>query len=195
MIINGIDFEIVFNIKKIKKIYIRIKKIENKYYLIINASKKLKEKELKELIERNPKVIARLLKNVESTNLISNDEILIFGKKYKKEESKKLIEEGYQEIISLFNKYKIIFNKKDVLLKFRKMKSRWGVCHITKNYISLTSYLIHVPMELIEYVIIHEFCHFKYHNHSKSFYLYVSKYCPDYKKRVKELKSYTSLLI
>ena len=28
MIINGIDFEIVFNIKKIKRIYIRIKKIE-----------------------------------------------------------------------------------------------------------------------------------------------------------------------
>ena len=195
MIINGIDFEIVFNIKKIKRIYIRIKKIENKYYLIINANKKLKEKELKELIDRNPKVIDRLLKNVESTNLISNDEILILGKKYKKEESKKIIEEGYQEIINLFNKYKIIFNKNDVLLKFRKMKSRWGVCHITKNYISLTSYLIHVPMELIEYVIIHEFCHFKYHNHSKSFYSYVSEYCPDYKKRVKELKSYTSLLI
>lgn len=195
MVINGIDFKIILNIKKIKRIYIRIKKIDKQYYLIINSYKKLSEKELNELINNNPKVFERLIKNIEVNNLVSDDEILILGKKYNKENCDKVIEEGYKEIGRLFDKYKFIFNKYNVTLKYRKMKSRWGVCHITKNYISLTSYLIHIPIHLVEYVIIHEFCHFKYPNHSKSFYLYVSKYCPDYKKRVKQLKSYTSFLI
>ena len=94
----------------------------------------------------------------------------------------------------MFNYYKKVFNKNNTVLKFRKMKSRWGVCHITKNYINLSTYLIHVPIHLIEYVIIHEFCHFKYANHSKSFYTEVEKYCHDYKKRVKELKSFSYVL-
>ena len=74
------------------------------------------------------------------------------------------------------------------------MRSRWGVCHITKNYINLSTHLIHLPIKLIEYVIIHEFCHFKHPNHNKEFYDEVKKYCPDYKDRVKELKSFSHIL-
>ena len=90
--------------------------------------------------------------------------------------------------------YKKIFNKKNTVLKFRRMKTRWGVCHITKNYINLSSFLIHVPLNLVEYVIIHEFCHFKFPNHNQSFYNEVKKYCPDYKTRIKELKSFSYVL-
>lgn len=192
MIISGIDFNIIVNVKKIKKIYVRVKLIDNKYYLIINANRKLSHKQIEELVASNPKVIERL---VASTNeiKIDDDKILILGTLYPKDSSDKLIEEAYNKIISLYNYYQNIFNKKNTILKFRKMKTRWGVCHITKNYISLTSYLIHVPIHLIEYVIIHEFCHFSYPNHSKQFYKCVSNYCPDYKKRVKELKSFSFL--
>lgn len=193
MIINGIDFEVVVTVKKIKKIYVRVKIINNKYYLLINSFKKLSTSQVKELIDKNPKIIERLINNIK-VNPLTEDEILILGKKYLKNQSNDKIKEAMNQIIEMFDYYKKIFNKKNTVLKFRKMKTRWGVCHITKNYINLSSFLIHVPLNLVEYVIIHEFCHFKFPNHNQSFYNEVKKYCPDYKTRIKELKSFSYVL-
>ena len=53
--------------------------------------------------------------------------------------------------------------------------------------------IVHLPGELIDYIITHEFCHFKVHNHSKDFYDEVIKYCPDYKKCIKKLKEFAPL--
>lgn len=193
MIINGIDFEVIINVKKIKRIYLNIKLIDNKYYMTINSYKKLSDLEIQKLIEKNPKVFERLILSANKIK-INSDQIMILGKQFKRENSEKLIEEAYNKIISLYNKYQIIFNRNNTTLKFRKMKTRWGVCHINKNYICLTSYLVHVPLELVEYVIIHEFCHFQYPNHSKQFYKCVSKYCSDYKNRIKQLKNFSFLM-
>ena len=73
-------------------------------------------------------------------------------------------------------------------LKFRKMKTRWGVCYTKKNSISISSYLIHYPFECLEYIIVHELTHFIVPNHSKRFYNIVSSNMPDYKKAVEKLK-------
>ena len=35
--------------------------------------------------------------------------------------------------------------------------------------------------EIIEYIILHEFCHLKYKNHSRYFYNLIAKYIPNYK--------------
>ena len=75
------------------------------------------------------------------------------------------------------------------------MKTRWGVCFITKDYITLTKATINIPLRLTEYIIIHEFCHFKYPNHSKQFYEYVKIYCPDYKERKKLVTDLYDLII
>ena len=196
MIINGIEFEIIVNVKRIKRIYMRIKIIDNKYYFVINSYKRLSKKEIDDLIFRNEEGIKKLINKINvNNNSLDEKQFMIFGNTYSKEEiNEKIIEDSYNEIIKLYNKYQIIFNRPNTNLKFRKMKSRWGVCNITKNYITLTKHLIHIPIPLIEYIIIHEFCHFKHPNHSKKFYDYVSKYCADYKKRVKELKKFSYVL-
>lgn len=193
MIINNIDFEIIQNVKKIKKIYVRLKNINNKNCIVINTYKKLSVKEINDLINRNKQTMDKLIKNMK-VNPLKDNEVLILGKVYDKKDYKQLFEYSINEITKMFNNYKTIFNKHNTLLKFRKMKTRWGVCHITKNYINLSTYLIHIPLEIIEYVIIHEFCHFKHPNHSKQFYIEVSKYCPNYKEMVKELKKYSYVM-
>ena len=35
--------------------------------------------------------------------------------------------------------------------------------------------------EIIDYIVLHEFCHLKYKSHCKSFWKMIEKYCPNYK--------------
>ena len=44
--------------------------------------------------------------------------------------------------------------------------------------------------ETIEYIIVHEFCHLKYKNHTKSFYNMLKTYMPTYEKYANELKNF-----
>ena len=73
-------------------------------------------------------------------------------------------------------------------LRIRKMKTRWGVNNVTKKIITLNSELLKKRPHLLDYVIIHELCHFYEANHSKNFWRHVSEFYPDYKKARKELK-------
>lgn len=73
-------------------------------------------------------------------------------------------------------------------LKIRTMKTRWGVCNIRDNSVTLNSRLMEYDSTKLDYVIIHELSHFRHFNHSKDFWTLVSKYCPDYKKIRKALR-------
>jgi len=73
-------------------------------------------------------------------------------------------------------------------LKIRKMKTRWGVCNIRDNSVTLNFELIKKDKEYLNYVIIHELSHFIHFDHSKSFWQCVSKYCPNYKEIRKKMK-------
>ena len=48
--------------------------------------------------------------------------------------------------------------------------------------------LIYIDKELIDYVIVHELCHFIEANHSKQFYHEIEKRIPDYRDKEKRLK-------
>ncbi|MEO2236261.1 M48 family metallopeptidase [Thomasclavelia ramosa] len=70
----------------------------------------------------------------------------------------------------------------------KKLKARWGACFSNQNKVCFNLVLVHLEKELIDYVIVHELCHFIQPNHSKLFYQEVQKRLPDYKEREKKLK-------
>ena len=73
-------------------------------------------------------------------------------------------------------------------LKIRKMKTRWGVNNRSTNTITLNTELIKKDVSLIDYVCIHELCHFLEANHSDRFWYQVSLRYPNYKRARKMLR-------
>jgi len=81
-------------------------------------------------------------------------------------------------------------NEKPVNIKFRKAKRRWGSCSI-KNELSFNTSLVQLPLECIEYIIVHELSHIKHKHHKKDFWLHVKRFMPFYKEYEKTLKNYS----
>jgi len=71
----------------------------------------------------------------------------------------------------------------------RTMKKRWGSCS-SKGKIAVSYDLIRLDEVYGEYVIIHELCHLKHHNHSANYYKLLSEVYPGWKKVREELKKY-----
>lgn len=84
--------------------------------------------------------------------------------------------------------YEAKYGKNHPRIVYRKMTSRWGVCHISKNYITMNTRLIHYPIQCLEYVLLHEYVHFKVPNHAKAFYAEIETMMPNYKEAIALLK-------
>ena len=99
-----------------------------------------------------------------------------------------IFNEIVSEIYPIFKKYNISFPK----LRIRNMETRWGSCLAKKGVITLNKQLLEAPRNCIEYVVMHEFCHFIHPNHSKHFYDFLTILMPDWKER-KELLEKTAV--
>jgi len=77
------------------------------------------------------------------------------------------------------------------MITVRKMTHRWGSCS-KRGTITLNIDLIKVPLAFIDYVIVHELCHLKIHNHSPAFYRLLTRSMPDWRQRKQRLESFVS---
>ena len=57
------------------------------------------------------------------------------------------------------------------------MKRQWGSC-ATGGTVTLNPFLVRAPREAIDYVIAHELCHLREHNHSPEFFRLLSRAMP-----------------
>jgi predicted metal-dependent hydrolase len=74
-------------------------------------------------------------------------------------------------------------------LNIRKLTARWGSCS-SSGVITLSYFLIQLPWEFIDYVILHELTHTKYLNHGRNFWVEFNKALPDARNLQKQIKSY-----
>ena len=73
-------------------------------------------------------------------------------------------------------------------IRVRDMRSRWGVCCPAKNRITLALRLASREPDLIDYVMLHEYCHFVWPDHQPHFWALVARYMPDWKERRARLR-------
>lgn len=204
---NGIEIEVVVNRKNNKNIYFRVKE-DLKLY--VNAPIFLSSNSILKLVEENESSILKMYEKVAGR---SQDDGMFeyLGVKYKieiKEDTEEVSFDGetvytpstealdkfYQEkVVEIFTKEVDIAKKcfahlPEFTLKFRKMRTRWGVCNTLKKTVTLNTELLKKDVELLDYVIVHELCHFFEGNHSKNFWALVEQAYPKYKEARKRLR-------
>ncbi len=84
--------------------------------------------------------------------------------------------------------YAAIMGVTPTSVKITSARTRFGSCS-GKNGICFSLYLMQYPEEAIDYVVVHELAHICHHDHSPAFYAEVAKVLPDYKERMKLLKT------
>jgi predicted metal-dependent hydrolase len=75
----------------------------------------------------------------------------------------------------------------------KRLTSRWGSCDNETNII-LNLYLIQLPWELIDYVVIHELTHTRALNHGPDFWNEFEKHLPEAKKLRRQIKQYRPVI-
>ena len=106
-------------------------------------------------------------------------------KRFLDKQCKAVFGEIVAELYPVFQKYGVA----PPTLRIRNMDTRWGSCLPGKGIITLNKRLLEAPRNCIEYVVMHEFCHFIHPNHSKHFYDFLAMLMPDWKERKKVLDS------
>ncbi|MCZ6710093.1 MAG: SprT family zinc-dependent metalloprotease [Gammaproteobacteria bacterium] len=80
------------------------------------------------------------------------------------------------------------------VLRHMFMRSQWGSCSVDGK-ISLNTHLIKAPVTLVDYVILHELCHLRHHNHGKRFYALMSRHMPNWQRRRTQLDRFLPVLL
>lgn len=70
--------------------------------------------------------------------------------------------------------------------EIEKIGKTLGICENQK--IKINTEIVKLHRNLIDYVVLHQYCHLKYKTHAKSFYKLLEKYEPNYKKYDMEIK-------
>jgi predicted metal-dependent hydrolase len=145
-------------------------------------------KELVLKIERSNRLYVRFHENLIEIGIDKN---------YGPEAIRKILYAGYK--IEAGKHFPLVMNKmltehqshgfKPTGLVIRTMKRRWGSCS-SKGLITLSTELIKLSDLYIEYVILHELCHLRHHNHGPLFYKLLSEVFPEWKAVRKELRRY-----
>lgn len=180
--------------KRMKNLYIRVIDKEN---IHIKAGQYFDVMDAKIFIEKKQEWIYTKLNELEKIT-IEDDEFMYFGKIEKKDIYKLYDEDSvnkfYKEkagdyinfLVDKFSKKMQLYPTK---VSFRKNKRTWGTCNF-KNELRFNFLLMKYPLEIIEYVVIHELAHIKHKNHSKDFWGLVEIYCKDYISREKLFKTF-----
>ncbi len=70
-----------------------------------------------------------------------------------------------KRVEALAHKFGFGYNK----ITVKDIRSRWGSCSSLNN-LNFSIYLMHLPDELVDYVILHELCHTVHRNHGPHFW-------------------------
>ena len=78
-------------------------------------------------------------------------------------------------------------------IKVKDMGYRWASCG-TGGVLNFHWKCMMAPLKIIDYIVVHELCHFHHRNHSDAFWNEVDKVMPDYRERKEWLRKHGASL-
>ena len=78
--------------------------------------------------------------------------------------------------------YQTQFKIKPSAVRIYDSKIAWGICDANRR-LSFNWKLVMAPMEVIDYIVVHEMCHMVHLNHDRSFWRLLGRLLPDYEQR------------
>ena len=132
-----------------------------------------------------------IYKNIKIAELDVEDKIIKISlpNKYKKANNERILDIAIDKMYEQIAKVEVerAMEKTRILLGFapedyeiRKMNEELGRCE--ENKITINPEIVKYDREIIDYIVLHEYCHLKYKSHCKSFIKMLEKYEPNYKK-------------
>ena len=137
-----------------------------------------------------------IYKNIKVAELDVEDKIIKISlpNKYKKANNERILDIAIDKMYEQIAKVEVerAMEKTRVMLGFAPeeyeiVKMRvMGKCE--NNKIMINPDVVKYTRDLIDYVVLHQYCHLKFKTHSKGFYKLIAEYEPDYKTYEKILK-------
>lgn len=132
-----------------------------------------------------------IYKNIKIAELDIEDKIIKISlpNKYKKANNERILDIAIDKMYEQIAKVEVerAMEKTRILLGFapedyeiRKMNEELGRCE--ENKITINPEIVKYDREVIDYIVLHEYCHLKYKSHCKSYIKMLEKYEPNYKK-------------
>jgi len=132
-----------------------------------------------------------IYKNIKVAELDVEDKIIKISlpNKYKKANNERILDIAIDKMYEQIAKVEVerAMEKTRILLGFapedyeiRKMNEELGRCE--ENKITINPEIVKYDRDVIDYIVLHEYCHLKYKSHCKSFIKMLEKYEPNYKK-------------
>jgi predicted metal-dependent hydrolase len=104
-------------------------------------------------------------------------------------EEKRLREAAVQQLPDVVEGFSKRMGVRPAYMRVTSAKKRLGSCN-AKGGICFSYRLMAYPVEVIDYVVVHELAHLVHLNHSKNFYQVVARVMPDFRARMKILKRF-----
>lgn len=153
--------------------------------VLVRIPASLSDRELKNFVEKHREWIFNKTAQIQSRKDARNSTGAAPAENLSPEEIEKIKE----KIGARVRYYSQMMGVTTGRITIRNQKTRWGSCS-AKGNVNFNYQLYYLPEELLDYVVIHELAHRRHMNHSGEFWAEVEKYCPEYRQRRKQLKSY-----
>jgi len=177
-----------------------IKALEERWELINQKSEEMKARqngEMEKVYEHGedflylgvsyPIMICNNTEDKKDYVLFEDKKINVYVKNQDDESIKKALKRFYYKeckalVAKRIKTYQSGFKMKPKAISISESNANWGTCN-SRLELTFNWKLAMAPIEVIDYVVVHEMCHMMHLNHDRSFWRLVGKILPDYEKR------------